>query len=67
MGNRLLAINYYLTGSYPLPPQGPHRAIRFAPIQLPFSAPYFVIASMVYCEHVGVYLQAGIKCGEIAY
>jgi hypothetical protein len=33
---------------------------------LPRKAPYFVIASTAYCEHVGENLQAGGRMGEMA-
>jgi len=57
----------YPTGSYPLPPQGWQRLIRFIPSHIPFQAPYFFIASSAYCEQVGVYLQAIGKKGEMLY
>lgn len=44
----------YGTGSYPWPPQGLQRKIRFSPIQLPFKAPYLVIESMAYWLQDGV-------------
>lgn len=57
----------YLTGSYPLPPQGPHESSLFNPIQPPLKIPYLLMASMLYCEQVGVYLHELGKSGEILY
>ena len=47
----------YLTGSYPPLLKGLHLKILQIAIKLPFKVPYFWIASIAYCEHVGVYLQ----------
>ena len=55
----------YGTGSYPLPPQGWHRNIRFIANQNPLKGPCFFIASIAYCEHVGVYLHVGGNRGDI--
>jgi hypothetical protein len=33
----------------------------------PLKAPYFLIASTPYCEHVGVYLHEAPVIGEIKY
>ena len=44
----------YGTGSYPCPPQGWHLAILFTVSHNPFTGPYFLKASMPYCEQVGV-------------
>lgn len=44
----------YGTGSYPCPPQGWQRRIRFIVSQNPLNGPYFFIASIAYDEHVGV-------------
>jgi hypothetical protein len=41
------------TGSHPPALSGEQRAIRRAPIQLPLSTPYFMIASSVYREQLG--------------
>ena len=43
----------YGTGSYPPFENGLHRNILFIAKKPPFMAPYFSIASMAYCEHVG--------------
>ncbi len=48
----------YGTGSYPLPPQGLHLNIRQIASARPFIGPCFIIASLAYCEHVGVNLHA---------
>ncbi len=56
----------YGTGSYPLPPQGLHDANRFKVNQPPLNGPCFLIASIPYVEHVGVYRHDGIKNGEMA-
>jgi len=56
---------YYGTGSYPEPPQGWHRKMRFSPSQHPRAAPYFCMASSVYCEQVGVKRQEGGVSGEM--
>jgi len=55
------------TGSYPPEKNGLHRNILLSAIKEPFSAPCFPIASIAYCEHVGVYLQLSGKYGEIAF
>ncbi len=44
---------FHSTGSYPNPPPGRQREIRFMPIQMPRAAPYFSIAWRVYSLHVG--------------
>lgn len=44
----------YGTGSYPLPPHGLQRKMRFMASHEPFAGPCFLMASMAYCEHVGV-------------
>lgn len=44
----------YGTGSYPLPPHGLQRKMRFMASHKPFVGPCFLMASMAYCEHVGV-------------
>ena len=46
--------SFYGTGSYPLPPHGLQRAMRFIPSHPPLKMPYFITASTIYCEHVGV-------------
>jgi len=56
---------FYGTGSYPDPPQGLHRKMRFRASQPPLNGPYFFIASTAYCEHVGVYRQAAGVRGEM--
>ena len=33
----------------------------------PLNAPYFSIASIAYCEHVGIYLHLGGVIGEILF
>ena len=55
----------YGTGSWPWPPQGWQRAILFSVSQPPFNGPYFFIASIPYCEQVGVYRHEGPIHGEI--
>jgi hypothetical protein len=55
---------FHFTGSWPPLQNGWQRNIRFMPIQVPFSAPYFSTACFVYSEHVGSNLQAGGKKGE---
>lgn len=32
---------------------------------VPFNAPNLSIASIPYCEQVGMYLQCGVVCGDI--
>lgn len=54
------------SGSYPCPPQGWQRLMRFMVSQNPFINPYFLNASMLYWEHVGVNLHFGPSTGEIA-
>ena len=46
------------TGSYPQPPPGLHREIRFIPIKVPRIKPYFSIACLVYSLQVGTNLHA---------
>ena len=46
------------TGSYPHPPPGLHRDIRFIPIQTPRIKPYLSIAWRVYSLQVGTNLHA---------
>lgn len=55
----------YGTGSYPEPPKGLHRRIRLKESQPPFRGPYLRIASLAYCEQVGVYRHAAGVKGEI--
>ncbi len=49
----------YGTGSYPEPPQGLHLKMRQIANPSPFIGPCLMIASVAYCEHVGVKRQAG--------
>lgn len=63
----LLGNFFYGTGSYPCPPQGWQRPILLAAKREPLSGPCFLIASIEYCEQVGVYLQVAGNNGEIAY
>lgn len=58
-------VNSYGTGSGPCPPQGWQREMRFMASQVPLKTPYFIRASLAYCEQVGVYLHCGPKNGEI--
>ena len=57
----------YGTGSYPPLQKGLHLKIRHAAKSPPLSAPYFLIASAAYSEHVGVNLQAAGSHGDIAF
>ncbi len=45
--------------------KGWHRPMRFSPNQVPFMMPHSMIASIIYCEQVGRYLQLGGSSGEI--
>ena len=58
---------YHGTGSYPEPPHGWQRAMRLAASQPPLITPYLRIASMAYCEQVGVYRHAGGVRGEMHF
>ncbi len=42
-------------GSYPEPPNGLHRNIRFTPLNTPTKGPYLFMASIIYALQVGVY------------
>ncbi len=53
------------TGSYPDPPQGWQRRMRFSDSQNPLNGPYFRKASRAYWEHVGVNRQVGGLSGEM--
>lgn len=55
----------YGTGSYPEPPQGWQRRMRFRDSQKPFIGPYFLKASNAYCEQVGVNLHVGGLRGDM--
>lgn len=55
---------FHFTGSWPPLQNGWHLKIRLMPIQVPFNAPYFSTACLVYSEHVGSNLQAGGKKGD---
>jgi len=57
---------FYGTGSYPFPPQGLQDKNLLKARYVPLNGPYFFIASIPYCEHVGVYLQEERVNGEIA-
>ncbi len=57
----------YGRGSYPCPPQGWHLLTRFAVSQNPFIGPYFLNASMPYCEQVGLKRHEGANRGLIQY
>ena len=52
-------------GSYPPLPQGLHFKILLIVKTRPLKAPYFLIASIPYLEHVGENLQLDGKKGEI--
>ena len=52
------------TGSYPLVPQGWHREMRFMPSHIPLKGPHSEIASIVYCEHEGVWRQCVPRSGD---
>ena len=56
---------FYGTGSYPLPPQGWQRRIRFTPSQPPRITPYFITASIIYWLQVGVYRHEGGVRGDM--
>lgn len=61
------AVRLYGTGSYPLPPQGWHLAMRLTASHKPLTGPCFLSACTAYSEQVGVYLHdAGVN-GEIQY
>jgi hypothetical protein len=60
-------VSFHGTGSYPLPPQGWQRKIRFNVNQNPLKTPCFLNASIPYCEHDGTKRQFFGKNGEIAY
>src|SRR5687768_6562020 len=63
--NRLNTDIYnYLTGSYPLPPQGLQERILLTDIYKPLKTPCFLRAWMLYSEQVGVYLQALGSIGD---
>ena len=47
-------VNYQGTGSYPEPPHGLQRRMRFMPNQPPLKIPCFITASTMYWLHVGV-------------
>ena len=51
----------YGTGSYPLPPHGPHERNLLIVSLPPLKGPCFLIASIPYCEQVGEYRQDGAK------
>ena len=57
-------IRHYGTGSYPCPPQGWQRLMRLMVSQKPLNTPYFLNASMEYCEQVGVNRHLGPIMGE---
>lgn len=57
----------YGTGSCPCPPQGWHLAIRFTDSHPPFKIPYFLIASRLYWEQVGMYRHLGPNAGDNTY
>jgi hypothetical protein len=51
--NVMIYFLFYGTGSYPLFPQGWQRAILFIANLPPLKIPYFITASIAYCEQVG--------------
>jgi hypothetical protein len=55
------------TGSWPCLPQGLQLAMRLMVSHPPLNAPCFLMASIPYCEQVGVYLQDAEVSGEIKY
>jgi hypothetical protein len=55
--NNILILLNQGTGSYPPLEKGLQRRILQAARIPPRNAPYFSIASMAYCEQVGIYLQ----------
>ena len=57
------------TGSYPHPPPGLQRDIRFIPNHMPRSTPYLLIAWRVYSLHVGTKRHAALPpiIGDIAH
>ena len=58
-------MKYYGTGSYPLPPQGLQRSIRFIVSHNPLNGPCFLNASTAYCEQVGVNRHDGGLSGDM--
>ena len=56
---------FHGTGSYPEPPPGRHLNNLFTARNIPLKGPYFDIASMAYCEQVGVNLQDGGNNGDM--
>ena len=58
--NNILFLLNYGTGSYPPFEKGLQRRIRHAANNPPFNTPYFSIASIAYCEQVGVYIQVAL-------
>jgi hypothetical protein len=58
---------YQGIGSYPLPPQGWQRSIRFRVRTSPFNGPCFLSASTAYSEQVGTYLHEAGVYGEMQY
>ena len=49
----------YLVITNVIPPQGLHLKMRQIASPSPFIGPCLMIASLAYCEHVGVKRQAG--------
>lgn len=62
-----LLVSNYGTGSYPCPPHGWQRPIRFSASQKPLKGPCFFMASIAYSEQVGVYLHDGGSIGDMLY
>ena len=58
--NNILFLLNYGTGSYPPFEKGLQRRIRHAANNPPFNTPCFSIASIAYCEQVGVYIQVAL-------
>ena len=56
---------FYGTGSYPEPPHGWQRDMRFNVSQPPLKGPYLRSASRAYCEQVGVKRHEGGVCGDM--
>ena len=56
----LSALKGRATCIYPPFEKGLQRRIRHAANNPPFNTPYFSIASIAYCEQVGVYIQVAL-------
>lgn len=60
-----VVIAYHGTGSYPLPPHGLQRHIRFTASHPPLTGPCLIIASIAYWLQVGVKRHDGGVKGEM--